>query len=434
MDKLQSWKGKLLFVRGKVVLITNVLQSIPIHMLSVVNPPNYVINKLHSIFAKFFWSSNVGGSTRHWASWTNLCMPFDEGGIGFRSLHDVSKALFCKLWWNFRTKPTLWNSFICQKYCKKLNAVIVPWKRGSRVWRKMLECRDLIEHQIYWKLRMGSAQFWFDNWTEMGPYIFKCLQNIRPPFESSQLDTPFWMLEKRGHFTVWKAKLSLDDFLRKIGYSIPSKCWCCADPKEESLVHLFFTSNAARSVWRYFLRRAGIALDGLSLHQAITKCWTAPVVPRLKPVLQALLACIVWELWKRRNSLKYGEAVSVSRVIYQVSSTLQSLVQLKKPGLHVPHKWLDLLTMMEQYTPRLKYDKVLWEFPSRGWIKVNMDGACRGNPGRSSISFCIRDEAGDLIYAEGREISEGTNNESEAVAIMEALKMCKNLNYCRIWL
>ncbi|XP_075111542.1 uncharacterized protein LOC142181841 [Nicotiana tabacum] len=178
------------------------------------------------------------------------------------------------------------------------------------------------------------------------------VQNIRPPTESSQLDTPFWMLETRGHFTVksawdylrrranprlaykmiwvkglpfkisfflwkvWKAKLPLDDFLHKLGYSMPSKCWCFADPKEESLLHLFFTSNAARSVWTYFLRRAGIALDGLSLHQAIIKCWTAPVVPRLNPVLQALPTCIVWELWKRRNSLKYGEAVSVSRVIY----------------------------------------------------------------------------------------------------------------------
>ncbi|XP_070020607.1 uncharacterized protein [Nicotiana sylvestris] len=227
------------------------------------------------------------------------------------------------------------------------------------------------------------------------------VQNIRPPTESSQLDTPFWMLETRGLFTVWKAKLPLDDFLRRLGYSMPSKCWCCADPKEDSLVHLFFTSNAARSVWSYFLRRVGIALDGLSLHKAITKCWTASVAPRLNPVLQALPACIVWELWKRRNSLKYGEAMSVSRVIYQVSSTLQSLVQLKKPGLQ---------------------------------IKVNTDGACRENPERSSIGFCIRDEACDLIYAERREISEGNNNVSEAVATAEALKMCKSLNYFRIWL
>ncbi|XP_070007918.1 uncharacterized protein [Nicotiana sylvestris] len=299
---------------------------------------NEVINKVESItvmerqtpvcrrqscFNRKCPANNVGGSTRHWASWTNLCMPFDEGGIGFRSLHDVSKALFCKLRWNFRTKPTLWSAFICQKYCKKLNTNV------DKIFESLPE--DLANHIV---------------------------QNIRPPSESSQLDTPFWMLETRGHFTVksawdylqrrdnpklaykmiwvkglpfkisfflwkvWKAKLPLDDFLRKIGYSLPSKCWCCADRKEESLVHLFYTSNAARSVWRYFLRRAGIGLDGLSLHQAITKCWIAPVVPRLKPVLQALPACIVWELWKRRNSLKYGEAVLVSRVIYQVSFTL----------------------------------------------------------------------------------------------------------------
>ncbi|XP_075088531.1 uncharacterized protein LOC142170503 [Nicotiana tabacum] len=60
----------------------------------------------------------------------------DEGGIGFRSLHDVAKALFSKLWWNFRTKPSLWSSFVCQKYCKKLNSVIVPWKRGSHIWKQ----------------------------------------------------------------------------------------------------------------------------------------------------------------------------------------------------------------------------------------------------------------------------------------------------------
>ncbi|XP_070015854.1 uncharacterized protein [Nicotiana sylvestris] len=311
---------------------------------------------------------------------------------------------------------------------------------------------------------MGSALFWFDNWTEMGALYFQVpaefgidedihnvndmvengmwnvdkmfeslpeelahhiVQNIRPPTKSSQLDTPFWMLETRGHFTV---KSAWDYVRRRANPRLAYKMiWVKGLPFKIS----FFLW---KKCWTYFLRRAGIALDGLSLHQAITKCWTAPVVPRLKPVLQALPACIVWELWKRRNNLKYGEAVSVSRVIYQVSSTVQALVQLKKPGLRVPQKWLDLLTMMEQYTPRLKYDKVLWEFPSRGWIKVNTDGACRGNPGRSSIGFCIRDEVGDLIYAEGREISEGTNNESKAVAIVEALKMCKFFNYFQIWL
>ncbi|XP_019229533.1 PREDICTED: uncharacterized protein LOC109210559 [Nicotiana attenuata] len=507
LDKLQTWKGRLLSIGGRAILISSVLQSMPVHLLSAVNPPNYVINRLHKIFAQFFWSSAVGGNSRHWASWNTLCMPYEEGGIGFRSLHDVSKALFCKLWWNFRTKPSLWSAYMSQKYCKKLNAVIVPWREGSHVWRKMLECRDLIEHQIIWKLRMGSSVFWYDNWTGLGALYFlvppdfgideeihnvnelvengvwnaerlmqilpddlshHILENIKPPGKENVLDSPFWLLETKGHFTVktaweylrrrdnprtayqkiwvrglpfkisffmwklWKAKLPLDDFMKRLGYSMPSKCWCCASPKEDSLIHLFFSSRAAEAVWKYFLQRSGIAVQGLTLHQAIIKCWIAPVVQRLKPIMQALPSCIVWELWKRRNSLKYGDAVSVSRVIYQVSTSLQYLVKLRKPGLRVPHRWSDLLMMMENYTPRLKYYKVILEFPQQGWIKVNTDGASRGNPGRSAIGNCFRDEAGEVRYAMGKEIAEGSNNEAEAVAILEALKMCRVRNYYQV--
>ncbi|XP_019244346.1 PREDICTED: uncharacterized protein LOC109224216 [Nicotiana attenuata] len=177
LDKLQSWKGKMLSIGGKAVLISHVIQSMPIHLLSAVNAPAFVINKLHKLMARFFWSSSTEGGSRHWASWDTLCLPKKEGGIGFRSLHDVSKALFCKLWWNFRTKPSLWSLFMSQKYCKKLNAIVVPWRRnGSHFWRKMLECRDNIEHKILWQPKMGSALFWFENWTGLGALYF-----ITPP-------------------------------------------------------------------------------------------------------------------------------------------------------------------------------------------------------------------------------------------------------------
>lgn len=64
-----------------------------------------------------------------------------------------------------------------QKYCKKLNPIVVPWRRnGSHVWRKMLECRDIIEHQILWQPKMGSALFWFENWTGLGALYF-----VTPP-------------------------------------------------------------------------------------------------------------------------------------------------------------------------------------------------------------------------------------------------------------
>lgn len=124
--------------------------------------------------------------------------------------------------------------------------------------------------------------------------------------------------------------------------------------------------------------------------------------------------------------------MSTNRVIYQVLTALRHLVRVRKPGLKVPHKWQDLVTLMENYTSRLKYEKVIWKLPMVGWLKVNTDGASKGNPGRSSIGICIRDEVGDLKYAMGKEITEGSNTEAEA--IVEALRICRACNYTHIWL
>lgn len=68
LDKLQGWKGKLLSIRGRNVLISHVFESMPIHLLLAINPHACVINKLHKMFEQLFWSNSVGGKSRHWAS------------------------------------------------------------------------------------------------------------------------------------------------------------------------------------------------------------------------------------------------------------------------------------------------------------------------------------------------------------------------------
>nr|XP_018624811.1 uncharacterized protein LOC108944351 [Nicotiana tomentosiformis] len=67
-QRLHSWKGRILSFGGRVVLIAHIV-----------------------------WSNSANGRAKHWASWATLCLPKVEGGARFRSLHDVSKALFAKL-------------------------------------------------------------------------------------------------------------------------------------------------------------------------------------------------------------------------------------------------------------------------------------------------------------------------------------------------
>ncbi|WMV18240.1 hypothetical protein MTR67_011625 [Solanum verrucosum] len=51
--------------------------------------------------------------------------------------------------------------------------------------------------------------------------------------------------------------------------------------------------------------------------------------------------------------------------------------------------------------------------------------AVRGNPSASSISFVVRDEEGELIYARAKGIGIATNMEAEALALLEAVWYCQ---------
>lgn len=108
---------------------------------------------------------------------------------------------------------------------------------------------------------------------------------LNPPIHDGILDKPMWKLEPRGDFSakfaydyvrrrrdpntayrniwvkglpfkvsffmwkVWKNKLPLDDFFKRLGYLMASKCWCCVLSNEETMPHLFFTSYSATKVW-----------------------------------------------------------------------------------------------------------------------------------------------------------------------------------------
>ncbi|KAK6791753.1 hypothetical protein RDI58_010834 [Solanum bulbocastanum] len=158
--RILTWHNRFLLFGGKFVLINHVLQSMPVFLLSAMNPPQKVMEQIHQIFAKFFWGNMGGIRGKHWIAWDKMCFPKEEGGLGFRSIKDINKALFAKLWWNFRVSTTsLWGRFMWNKYCKKLHPVITRNAGASHVWRKMLNVREEVEHDIWWQLKAGNASF-----------------------------------------------------------------------------------------------------------------------------------------------------------------------------------------------------------------------------------------------------------------------------------
>ncbi|XP_075097955.1 uncharacterized protein LOC142175269 [Nicotiana tabacum] len=169
----------------------------------------------------------------------------------------------------------------------------------------------------------------------------------------------------------------------------------------------------------------------VQVYQVIRVCWKTHYCQKRKPLIHALPSVITWELWKRRNTMKYGGSVSCNRVIHEVNKTLHSLAKARYPWRqNVPLLWHDMIRFFEGYKPYVMIKRVIWKFPFESWFKCNTDGASKGNLGPSSYGFCIHDCQGNLVYAKAKEISETTNIVAEAKAIAEGLDYCveKNLH------
>lgn len=85
----------------------HVIQSLPIHLLSFVCAPQTMLKQISGLMDELFWGWMNNRKKYHWVSWKNLYFPYDEGGIGFRQLADVTTSFQYKQRWIFRTKKTL---------------------------------------------------------------------------------------------------------------------------------------------------------------------------------------------------------------------------------------------------------------------------------------------------------------------------------------
>lgn len=110
-----------------MILIKHVLSAMPVHLLSICQPPKTIIKHIERVFANFFWGSSEGKQKYYWSSWSTLCYPTSEGGVGFRSLQDIADTFAAKLWWQFRLRDSLWVEFMKAKYSMRIHHIPRKW-------------------------------------------------------------------------------------------------------------------------------------------------------------------------------------------------------------------------------------------------------------------------------------------------------------------
>ncbi|XP_060210493.1 uncharacterized protein LOC132637420 [Lycium barbarum] len=176
--RIQSWNGKMLSYGGRAVLISNVPQSMPLHILSVMSPPIGVIRHIHRLPARFSWNYKSDTRCRHWIKWEAACLLKEDDGL----VLDMSNALFCKLWWSLRTKPSLWASFM-------ITSALYHFVEENHA-EEEIEVKQF-NSGGEWNLSALREQLSED-------IVQHIVQNISPPVDTLPLDKTWWMLEQNG--------------------------------------------------------------------------------------------------------------------------------------------------------------------------------------------------------------------------------------------
>ncbi|WMV38798.1 hypothetical protein MTR67_032183 [Solanum verrucosum] len=136
--------------------------------------------------------------------------------------------------------------------------------RVSHAWKKMIQVRDEIEHDIWWQIKAGDVSFWFDNWTKLGAlyYIEEkgeiddeievrelieqgswniqrlrsmlseemvqfIMESFVPMIIEGKKDKTWWMGSSSGNFTIprnWEGMLGvMNEYKPKLHYH--TVCW-----------------------------------------------------------------------------------------------------------------------------------------------------------------------------------------------------------------
>ena len=116
-NRVNGWTFRFFTKGGKEVIIKSVVTVLSNHVMYVYRLPKATIKKLTSAVAQFWWSP--GGSIKgmHWKSWDKLCVPKDNGGLGFKDLIDFNTTILGKQFWRLIEKPnTLFSRVFKVRY------------------------------------------------------------------------------------------------------------------------------------------------------------------------------------------------------------------------------------------------------------------------------------------------------------------------------
>ncbi|KAE8732331.1 hypothetical protein F3Y22_tig00002237pilonHSYRG01790 [Hibiscus syriacus] len=242
--KLRQWSSRKLSYGGRLQLIKVILFSIFSYWSRQLILPKGVIQDFERVCMRFFWKGNDSPAHGARVSWSQICSPKSEGGLGLRSLVG-------------------WNQACCLMLIKNLLA-----DEGS-LWIAWVKAY-CFKHEDYWNIE-SKPHF---NWT------LRKLIKMRVQAGTLFTASVNWSQARGGW--IWdkirerKDKMAILDRLptkeRLVRFVVVSdaRCGFCDDDLE-SRSHLFLDCPYSREVWASILHLCGLQQQYMSWIDWL--CW-----------------------------------------------------------------------------------------------------------------------------------------------------------------
>ncbi|KAK1325137.1 hypothetical protein QJS10_CPA01g01196 [Acorus calamus] len=137
-QRLQGWKGQLLSMAGRCVLIQSVINAMPQHFMLSAALSVGVANEVEKAARSFLWNGSSLAPKIHLICWESVTRDKKEGGLGIRRLTGLREAILGIIAFKFLLSPSMLSSMYALKYKWNGN----PWelvepRTASPVWKSL---------------------------------------------------------------------------------------------------------------------------------------------------------------------------------------------------------------------------------------------------------------------------------------------------------
>ena len=187
------------------MLIKSVAATIPSYAMSSFLLPLSFSTSLDRIFKNFWWGFPKDKARNlSLKSWNSICLPKEEGGLGFRRMHEFNLSLVSKLGWKLLSNhDCLWVAQLQKKYIKYGDFLSSPSPTSSSwIWKGIQKIRPIILAGACLRVsRATTANIWTTNWVPSLP-SFRPL----PKFPSNRTFRAIQIRDLIDHSLLrWKA-------------------------------------------------------------------------------------------------------------------------------------------------------------------------------------------------------------------------------------